>query len=59
MLLDQATDAEIRAAQILGGATMAAFVAAPIFRHQAQRIRMVIAGVYFAGVLAFLLYVLF
>jgi hypothetical protein len=59
MLFDQATDAQMRAAQIFAGATMAAFVVAPIFRHQAWRVRMVIAGVYFAGILGFVVYVLF
>jgi hypothetical protein len=58
MLFDQATDAEIEAAQILTGAAMAAFLAARMFGHRATRVRMVVAGVYFAGVLAFVVYVL-
>ena len=35
---------------------MAAFLAAPLFRRQAQAVRLVVAGVYIVGVLGFLLY---
>jgi hypothetical protein len=59
MLFDQVSDAQMRAVQIFGGATMAAFVAAPIFRHRAQRVRVAVAGLYFVGVLGFVVYVLF
>ena len=59
MLFDQATDAEIKAAQILAGATMVGFLAVRMFGLRAQRIRIAIAGLYFAGVLAFVTYVLF
>lgn len=59
MLLDQATDTQMQAAQVVGGATMAAFLAARIFGHQAQRVRIVVAGLYIAGVLCFVAYVLF
>jgi hypothetical protein len=59
MLFDQATDAQMRAAQIFGGATMVGFLAAPMFRRQAQTIRLVVAALYFAGVLGFVAYVVF
>jgi hypothetical protein len=58
MILDQVTDAQMQAARILGGATMAAFLAAPLLRGRAQTARMVIAGIYFAGVLGFVFYLL-
>jgi hypothetical protein len=58
MLFDQATDAQLRAAQVFGGATMAAFLAAPLFRRQAQRVRVVVASLYIAGVLGFVMYLL-
>jgi hypothetical protein len=58
MVLDQVTDTEMQAARILGGATMAAFIAAPVFRRQAQMVRIIVASVYFAGVLVFTVYVL-
>ena len=59
MLFDQATDTQIRAAQIISGATMVAFLAARMFRRHTQRIRLAIAGCYIAGILGFVLYVLF
>jgi hypothetical protein len=58
MLLDQVSETEIQAGRVLGGAAMAAFLAAPLFRRQAQAVRLVVAGVYIAGVLGFLLYYL-
>lgn len=58
MIFDLATDAQMQAARVFGGATMVAFLAAPIFRRQAHRVRMVVAGVYLAGVLGFAAYVL-
>jgi hypothetical protein len=59
MIPGLATNAQMEAARILIGATMVAFLAAPMFRRQAQRVRMVITGLYFAGVLSFLVHVLF
>jgi hypothetical protein len=59
MIFDPATDTQMQAAQIFGGATMVAFLAAPMFRHQAQRVRVAVAALYIAGVLGFLVYVLF
>jgi hypothetical protein len=58
MLLDQVSETEIQAGRVLGGAAMAAFLAAPLFHRQAQAVRLVVAGVCIAGVLGFLLYYL-
>lgn len=58
MILDQVTDQEMQAARVLGGATMAAFLAAPFFRHRAQMVRIIVASAYFAGVMAFMVYLL-
>jgi high-affinity Fe2+/Pb2+ permease len=59
MLFDQATDTQMQAVRILGGVTVVAFLAARMFRRQGQRIRIAIAGLYFAGVLGFVVYALF
>lgn len=56
MLLDQVSDTQLQAGRVVGGAAMAAFLAAPMFRRQAQAVRLVVAGVYIAGVLGLLLY---
>ncbi len=53
MLLDQVSETQLQAGRVLGGA---AFLAAPLFRRQAQAVRLVVAGVYIAGVLGFLVY---
>ena len=58
MIFDLATDTQLQAARVFGGATMVAFLAAPIFRRHAHRVRMAVAGVYFIGVLGFAVYVL-
>lgn len=58
MIFDQATDAQMQAARIFTLVTMAAFVAAPMFRQRAKMVRLVTAGLYIAGVLGFLLYFL-
>jgi hypothetical protein len=58
MVFDQATDVQIRAAQILTGTTMVVFLAARMFGPYAQRVRIVVAALYFAGVLAVVVYVL-
>jgi hypothetical protein len=57
MLFDQATDSQMEAARIFGGATMVAFLGARMFRLQARKARMVIASLYIAGVLGFVVYV--
>jgi hypothetical protein len=54
VLLDQVTDRQMQAGQMLGAATMVAFFAAPMFRRQAKTIRLVVAGLYLASVLGFL-----
>jgi hypothetical protein len=59
MIFDLATETQMQAARIFGGATMVAFLAAPMFRRQAQRIRVAVATLYIAVVLGFVLYVLF
>jgi hypothetical protein len=59
MLLDQASDAQIRAVQVVGGLTMAAFIGARIFGPRARRVQVVVAGVYIAAVVAFVVYAVF
>jgi hypothetical protein len=58
MIFEQATDAQMQAARVFTLATMAAFVAAPIFRQRAKMVRLVVAGLYIAGALGFSLYLL-
>ncbi len=58
MLLDQVSDSQIRAGQFLAGATMAAFLAAPLFRRYARAIRLTVAAIYIAALVGFLLYYL-
>ena len=58
MLLDQVTETQIQAGRILGGAAMVALLAAPMFRRQAQTIRLIAAGVYIAALAGFALYFL-
>jgi hypothetical protein len=59
MTFDLATAPEMQAARIFSGAVMVAFLTARMFRHQAQRVRVVVAGLYIVGVLGFMMYVLF
>jgi hypothetical protein len=59
MIFHQATDAQIRAARILGGATMVAFLAARILGRQALRFRITVSVLYLVGVLGFVAYVMF
>jgi hypothetical protein len=58
MIFDQVTDTEMQAARILIGATMVAFLAAPIFRQHARTIRMVVLCIYIFGALAFAIHAL-
>jgi hypothetical protein len=59
MVFDQVTDAQMQAARVLSGATMAAFIAAPILlRRRARTVQVVVGSIYFAGVLAFVAYLL-
>jgi hypothetical protein len=57
MIFDQATADQMQAARILTGATMAGFLAAPLFRGKAQRFRLAVAMAYIVGVLGFIGYV--
>ena len=59
MLLDQVSETQLQAGRVLGGAAMAAFLAAPLFRRQAQAVRLVVAGLYIAGVVGLLVYYLY
>jgi len=59
MLFDQATDQQMQAGRIFAGAAMVVFLAAPVFRRQAQRVRAVVTVLYIAGVLSFVAWVLF
>lgn len=58
MLLDQATAGQMQAARILSGLTMVAFLGARVFGARARLVRSVIAGVYIAGVVGFVVYAL-
>jgi hypothetical protein len=58
MIFQQVTDSEMQAARILSGAAMAAFLAAPLFHRRSQAVRIVVAGAYIAGAVAFTAYVL-
>jgi hypothetical protein len=49
MLLDQVSDRQMQAAQVMTGLTMAAFVAAPVFGRWARSIRMALACLYIAA----------
>jgi hypothetical protein len=56
MLFDQVTEPQMQAARILTGTTMVAFLAAPILKGYARIFRLVVAGLYIAAVMAFVLY---
>ena len=56
MLLDQVSDRQMQAAQIITGATMAAFLGARVFGRWANSIRVALTGLYIAAVCGFLLY---
>jgi hypothetical protein len=58
MLLDHVTETQMQAGRVMAGAAMVAFLGAPLFRRQAQAIRLVVTCLYVAGVLGFLLYFL-
>ena len=57
MLLDQITTTQMQAARLLTGAAMAGFVGAHFFGRRARTVRVLIAGLYFAGVAGFIVYV--
>jgi len=56
MLFGQVTTREMQAGQLLTGATMAAFLAAPLFRRHAGRLRVAITVFYILGIIAFAVY---
>ena len=56
MFFDQATPAQLQTARALSGATMAAFLAAGLLRGRGRMLRVAIAGLYIAAVLAFIVY---
>lgn len=56
MLLDQATPAELQAASLLTGTTMAAFLFAGLFPGRGRTLRIALAGIYLAAVLGFVIY---
>jgi hypothetical protein len=58
MVFDLATETQVRAAQIFTGATMAAFIAAPMFRRQARTVRLAVTTLYIVGVVGFAIYAL-
>jgi hypothetical protein len=58
MIFEPATDAQMQAARVFAGATMVAFLASRMFRRQAQRLRIVVACLYIAGILGFVVYLL-
>jgi hypothetical protein len=58
MILDPATPAQMEAARIVAGATMVAFLGARVFGKYAAKIRILAVGLYIAGVLSLLLFVL-
>ena len=56
MLLDQVTEPQIRAVQMMTAATMAAFVGAAFAGKWAARIRMAAAILYIAAALGFVVW---
>ncbi len=58
MLFDAATDTQVQAARLLTGATMVGLLAARIFGRRAQSVRIIVAGLYIAGIVAYVMYVL-
>nr|WP_294548589.1 hypothetical protein [uncultured Rhodopila sp.] len=56
MLFDQATPAQLQTARLLMGTAMAGFVAAGLLRGRGRALRLAIAGLYIAAVLAFIVY---
>jgi hypothetical protein len=56
MMFDQVSTTQMHAAQLMTGATMVLFVGAHFFGRRARTVRMLVAGVYFAGVSGFIVY---
>jgi exosortase/archaeosortase len=59
MLLDQVSQTQIQAGSIVSGAAMVVFLAAPMFRRQAQAIRIAVTVIYLVAILGAVLYFLF
>lgn len=53
-LFSEVTTGQMQAARILTGATMAAFIAAPLFGRHAGKVRIGIAALYLLGIVAFI-----
>jgi hypothetical protein len=58
MLLDQVTDTQMRAASLGMGAAMVAFIGSRWLPRYGSSIRLILTGVYLAGVLGTVLYFL-
>jgi hypothetical protein len=58
MLLDQATDTQMRAGSLVMGATMVVFIGSRWMPRYGQSIRLIVAGLYPAGLLGALVYFL-
>jgi hypothetical protein len=58
VIFEHVTPQEIQAAQIVTGATMVGMLTARLFGRHARRVRLVIAALYFAVVIGFVLYYL-
>jgi hypothetical protein len=56
MIFDTVSRTEMQAAHLLTGATIVAFLAAPLFRGRAQKVRLATVVIYIVGVLAFIAY---
>jgi hypothetical protein len=53
MIFDPVSNTEMQAARLLTGATMVGLLAAPLFRHRTQNIRIAIFVCYILGILVF------
>jgi hypothetical protein len=58
VIFEHVTPQEMQAARVVTGATMVGFLTAGVFDRHAQTARIVIASVYFAAVIGFVLYYL-
>jgi hypothetical protein len=58
VILEHVTPQEMQAARIVTGATMVGFLGAPVFGRHAKTARIVIASLYIAAVIGFVLYYL-
>lgn len=58
MLLDQVDDTQMRAVSLVMGATMVAFIGSRWIPRYGQSIRVVLAGLYVAGLAGLLVYFL-